>query len=155
MTAVEIRLPRRTRALYAAYFGLIGALVLLGGGLATAEGSPAALLVAVPFAGLGALAATRFSRLAVTAEGETLHVRNILATRRIRRARIQAFRLGPHFMGGQAIRAVLKDGASLPFDITLRPWYVRKQDQQLVWVDSLRTWVDNLPPRDHTEAEPG
>lgn len=118
------------------------------------RGSPAALLVALPFAGLGALAAARFSMLAVTADGETLLVRNILATRRIRRVGVQTFRLGSHFTGGHAIRAVLKDGTSLPFDVTLRPWYVRSQEQQLVWVDALRTWLDNPPPRDHIQAEP-
>src|SRR5437879_5126667 len=84
MRAVDIRLPGMTRALYIAYFGLIGAIALLVGSVATKKGSAVALLVAVPIAGLGTLAATRFSMLAVTVEGETLQVRNILATRRIR-----------------------------------------------------------------------
>lgn len=112
-----------------------------------------ALLVAVPVAGLGILAATRFSMLAVMVEGETLQVRNILTTRRIRRMRIEAFGLGSHFMSGQAIRAVLKDGTSLPLDVTLRPWYVRSRNEQLAWVDSLRIWLGNLPLTDPTDAE--
>jgi hypothetical protein len=69
---VDIRLPGMTRALYIAYFGLIGAIALLVGGLGAMDGSAVAPLVAAPIAGLGTLAATRFSMLAVTVEGETL-----------------------------------------------------------------------------------
>jgi hypothetical protein len=140
MPDVVIVLPRRTRRLYAAFYVVVGLVFVAGAALGFRSGSPAAL-VPLAAAVLAGTAGYRFARLAVTAHDEVLEVRNILATARFDRRAIHGFTIGPHVTGGQAVRAVLATGSAVPFDVTVRPSYMRSLAKQRAWVEDLQRWL--------------
>jgi hypothetical protein len=139
---IEIRPPPVLR-LYVVIFMTIwcgGVLAVLV--LAVREGDAAAVIPALMFvfgAGLG----FRLFRLGVTAEGETLVIRNNLRTARIRRDEIEGFRLSSPaaIPFGRVIYALLRDESILRLDVTVRPAVTARGRAKMAdWLAQLRAW---------------
>jgi hypothetical protein len=143
----------RLRALIAAYFSVCALLVLVFAIVAALHAIVAALhaivaalhaivVATLPLAMLAGVVAWgwRWSRVEVIGNDTDLIVRNLIATRRIRRRSIRDFRIGGargEYLG-RAIRAVLDDGST----VVLLPSSVRQEtDTDLAMRDRQDLWL--------------
>ena len=137
-----IRPPGRFRAFVVAYSTACIAFLAAGLTVGVIHGSWGALVVALPIAGLAALA-VRGTSLQATVEGENLIVCNWLTTRRFSRVSIKAFRLGGSVAGPgrNAIQVVDAEGATHPISASVSPWYLNTRAEQGRWMSNLEGWL--------------
>jgi hypothetical protein len=137
-----IRPPGRFRAFVVAYCTACIAFLALGLTVGVVHGAWGALVVAIPIAGLAALA-VRGTSLQATVEGENLIVRNWLSTRCFNRVSIRAFRLGGSAAGPgrNAIQVVDAHGVTHPISASVSPWYLNTRAEQGRWMSNLQGWL--------------
>lgn len=116
-----LRLDRRFRALIATYFSVCALLVVVVAIVAALHAIAVAILPVAMLVGVVAWG-WRWSRVEVIGNDTDLIVRNLIATRRIRRRSIRDFRIGGARgeYPGRAIRAVLDDGSTVVLTATGR-----------------------------------
>lgn len=122
LNPVEIRSPLGARLAQAGTCAAGGLLALVGTIALAGRGSPWAVLAA----GATAVWAAYFWRLiglSVSSRDDVLEVRNMFATRRVRREAVRAVRLGTSNVAKAPSRTVvldLEDGTELPLDACAR-----------------------------------
>ena len=144
--AFKLALRPSTRVLYTLVFGTMIAFAVAGTVAAAVDGSLGAI-AGVLFAAVIGVWVYRQVRIAVLAEADQLIVRNMFRSFRFRREEIDHFRVGGSiisgtFVGGwPAVQVALKSGESVSFDVSIRPWFVRREDEQDAALKALQSWL--------------